>query len=337
MNGVHVEAFDLNLLLAFDALWTERHVTRAARRVGLTQSAMSHALARLRTQLDDPLFVTTPRGLMPTPRAHALAPPLAEALTLVRNAVKPPQFVPATLQRTFTIGSNDYGDVALLPQLVARLEREAPGVRLILRPLVGDGERALLDGQHDLMFSVPHPTAPDVFGETLFHDHFVSLLRADHPAARRPLTLDRFVALRHLLISPQGMGEAAVDVALRARGRERVIAVRLPHFLSAPLVVAQTDLIVTMPERVARAVAAQQRFVVRQPPVELPSITFNMFWHARNDADPLHRWIRTLAATVARGKQAHAQARAGARDGRVDARASDADRDGRKPRGRRRR
>ncbi|HWE31338.1 MAG TPA: LysR family transcriptional regulator, partial [Polyangia bacterium] len=115
MNSVHVEAFDLNLLLAFDALWTERHVTRAARRVGLTQSAMSHALGRLRAQLADPLFVPTPLGLMPTPRAHGLAAPLAEALALLRHAVQPPELTPATLRRTFTIGSNDYGDVALLP------------------------------------------------------------------------------------------------------------------------------------------------------------------------------------------------------------------------------
>jgi DNA-binding transcriptional LysR family regulator len=308
MSILHVEAFDLNLLLAFDALWTERHVTRAARRVGLTQSAMSHALARLRLQLDDPLFVPTPRGLVPTPRAHALAPPLGEALALVRHAVRPTQFAPATLRRTFTIGSNDYGDVALLPQLVARLEQEAPGVRLILRPVVGDGERALLDGQHDLMFGVPHPAAADVHGETLFQDRFVSLLRAGHPAARRPLTLERFVALRHLLISPQGVGEAAVDVALRAHGLQREIAVRVPYFLSAPLVVAQSDLIVTMPERVARAVAAQQRFVVRQPPVALPSITFNMFWHARNDADPLHRWMRQLIEAVARPRPSPAKA-----------------------------
>lgn len=303
MNDVHVEAFDLNLLLAFDALWTERHVTRAARRVGLTQSAMSHALARLRLQLADPLFVATPRGLVPTPRAHVLAPPLAEALALVRHAVQPTQFTPATLRRTFTIGSNDYGDVTLLPQLVTRLEREAPGLRLTLRPIIGDGARALLDGNHDLLFSVPHPAATEIHGETLFQDHFVSLLRADHPATRRPLTLERFVALRHLLISPQGVGEAAVDVALRALGLEREIAIRVPYFLSAPLVVAQSDLIVTMPERVAEAVAAQHRLVARKPPVRLPNIAFNMFWHARHDADPLHRWIRQLVSAIALGRR----------------------------------
>ena len=108
--------------------------------------------------------------------------------------------------------------MTLLPQLVARLEREAPGLRLTLRPVVGDGARALLDGDHDLLFGVPHPAAADIHGETLFQDRFVSLLRAGHPAARRPLTVERFVALRHLLISPQGVGEAAVDVALRALG-----------------------------------------------------------------------------------------------------------------------
>src|SRR6476619_5745539 len=150
MNSVHVEAFDLNLLLAFEALWTERHVTRAARRVGLTQSAMSHALRRRRAQFDDPLFQPTPRGLQPSPRAHALAAPLAEALALVRRAVAAEApFSPATLQRTFTIGTTDYGELTLVPRLMGRLAREAPGVQLAIRPVAVDGERELLAGEHD--------------------------------------------------------------------------------------------------------------------------------------------------------------------------------------------
>src|SRR3954471_8453545 len=137
MNTVHVEAFDLNLLLAFDALWSERHVTRAARRIGVTQSAMSHALGRLRAQFEDPLFQRTPHGLQPTARAHGLAPTLTEALALVRRAVEQPsRFAPATLQRTFPIGTSDYGELVLLPHLFARVSKEAPGVQLVVRPLV---------------------------------------------------------------------------------------------------------------------------------------------------------------------------------------------------------
>jgi DNA-binding transcriptional LysR family regulator len=301
MNDVHVEAFDLNLLLAFDALWTERHVTRAARRVGLTQSAMSHALRRLRRQLADPLFQTTPRGLVPTARAHALAPPLGEALALMRRAVAAPApFSPAALERTFTLGTPDYGDLVLLPRLMARLQRVAPGVQLIMRPMVDAGTEALVSGEHDLTIGVARPDSPDVRGETLFSDGFVSLLRAGHPAARRRLTIDRFVALKHVLISPQGRGEAAVDVALRQLGRTRHIALRVPHFLSAPLVVAESDLIVTLPTRVAEALAGQHRLVSRRPPLPLPGFTLSMFWHARNDADDAQRWLRGFIAAVAR-------------------------------------
>jgi DNA-binding transcriptional LysR family regulator len=295
MNQVHVEAFDLNLLLAFDALWTERHVTRAGRRVGLTQSAMSHALRRLRAQLDDALFQPTPRGLTATPRAHALAPLVAEALALVRRAVeKPAPFSPAALERTFTVGSSDYSELALVPRLMARIAREAPKVRLIVRPIAGLGERELLAGAHDLVLTVATPPGESLRGEPLLTDGFVSLLRHGHPLARRPLTLARFVALDHVLVSPQGAGEAAVDVALRERGLVRRVALRIPHFLAAPFVIAETDYVITMPARVAHALAAKLRLVVKKPPVPLPGFTFSQFWHTRNEDDEAHRWLRAL-------------------------------------------
>ena len=157
---VHIAAFDLNLLLAFEALWIERHVTRAARRIGLTQSALSHALGRLRAQLEDPLFQRTPHGLVPTARAHELAHPIGEALALVRRAVEDgPRFSPATLQRTFTVSTTDYGELVILPALMARLAREAPGVQLNVRPTVGLGERDLLSGAHDLLSASGAPKA----------------------------------------------------------------------------------------------------------------------------------------------------------------------------------
>ena len=302
MHRVHIEAFDLNLLLAFDALWTERHVTRAARRIGLTQSAMSHALARLRTQLEDPLFQPTPRGLAPTARAHVLAPAIGEALAMVRRAVElDDRFTPATLDRTFTLGTTDYGELVLLPRLFARLQREAPRVRLVVRPALGAGERELLSGEHDLVLGVATPEGSGVRGEVLFSEGFVSLLRAGHPAARRPLTLARFLELPHVLVSPQGRGESAVDTALRERKLARRLVLRVPHFLSAPLVIAESDAIITLPERLARAVAAQHRLVVRKPPLPLASFAFSQFWHARNDDDAGHRWLRELVWSIARG------------------------------------
>lgn len=301
MQTVHIAAFDLNLLVAFDALWTERHVTRAARRIGLTQSAMSHALGRLRAQFEDPLFQRTAGGLVPTARAHALAPAVTDALGLLSRAIETePRFSPATLTRTFTIGTSDYGELVILPALAARLEREAPNVRLVVRPIVALGERELLSGAHDLVIGVPRPEGDGLRGELLFEDRFVSLLRAGHPAARRTLTLERFLALRHVLVSPQGQGDSVVDVALRARKRERRLVLRVPHFLSAPLVVAASDAIITLPERVARALARQHRLVIRTPPLPLMGISVSSFWHARNDGDAAHQWLRELVWAVAR-------------------------------------
>ena len=311
MHDVHIAAFDLNLLVAFDALWTERHVTRAARRIGLTQSAMSHALGRLRAQFEDPLFRRTARGLVPTARAHGLAPAVTEALALVRRAVdREPRFEPASLQRTFTIGTSDYGELVILPELMARLRRQAPGVQLVVRPIAVRGERELLSGAHDLILGVPPPQAEDVRSEVLFQDRFVSLLRARHPAARRTLTLERFVALPHVLISPQGEGDSVVDVALRAHKRQRRIVLRVPNFLAAPLVIAATDAIVTLPERVGRAVATQHHLVVRTPPLSLPGFAFSSFWHARVDGDVAHQWLRELIWAVARETAGARQPRA---------------------------
>jgi DNA-binding transcriptional LysR family regulator len=294
MNTVHAEAFDLNLLLAFDALWTERQVTRAARRVGLTQSAMSHALRRLRTQLEDPLFLSTPQGLKPTARAQALAPSLSEALALLRRVLAAPErFSPTKLRRTFTVATTDYGNMVVLPRLMQRLAAGAPGVQLIVRHLSDSSERELAAGELDIVIiGATEPSYESVRGEALFTEGFVSLMRAGNPAARRRLTLERYLALQHVLISPQGDGEGMVDTELRRIGRSRHIALRVPHFLAAPLVVSSTDYIVTLPERFARAVARQHRLIVVRPPVRVPEFSTSQLWHARSDEDAGHRWLR---------------------------------------------
>jgi DNA-binding transcriptional LysR family regulator len=306
---MHVTAFDLNLLLVFDALWTERHVTRAARRVGLTQPAMSHALKRLRASFEDPLFQTTRRGLVPTTRAFALAGPLGAALATVRDAVEGGRpFTPAALQRTFTIGTSDYAELVLLPRLAAYLQRHAPGVELVVRPAASDMQRALASGEHDLVVGPVGERNEGVLGTELFHERFVCLLRGGHPAARQKLTLERFLALSHVLISPLGAGEAVVDVELRRLGKARRVAVRVPHFLSAPLVVAESDYIITLPERVAQALAASHGLVVRAPPLTLPGFVLSQLWHSRNDAEPAQRWLRDAVARVAAGaRQARAR------------------------------
>jgi DNA-binding transcriptional LysR family regulator len=296
MNTVHIAAFDLNLLLAFDALWAERNVTRAARRVGLSQSALSHALKRLRLQLGDPLFLRSSRGLQPTPRAQSLAGPLAEALALVRGAVESPApFDPSRLRRNFTIATSDYALLVLLPPLLPLLARKAPLVTLNVRP-IGDTARDLAAGVHDLAVA-PSPDA-SLRSQVLFDDRFVCLLRRGHPLAHKPLTLERFLSLQHVLVSPRGVGEAPVDAALRKLGRARHIAVRVPDFVVAPLLVAETDYLITLPERLVRAVAPLRRLVAKRPPIEVAPFTMTMMWHPRWDADPAHAWLRQLIIEV---------------------------------------
>jgi len=294
MSNVH--SFDLNLLLAFDALWAERNVTRAARRIGLTQSALSHALSRLRLQLDDPLFrPAPPRGMLPTPKAQALAGPLAEALALIRSAVESPApFDPRRLRRTFTLATADYGELVILPRLVAAVARAAPEVTLVVRPISMSPERELGAGEHDIAFSLANNVDPSLRSQILFEDGFVCLLRRGHPLAKKRLTLDRYTKLSHVLIAPSGVGEGIVDQALRALGRSRRIAVRTAHFLVAPLAVAESDHIITLPERIVRGALPPSRFAIMRPPVEVPGFSMAAVWHPRHDADPGHAWLREM-------------------------------------------
>jgi len=301
MNTVHIAAFDLNLLLAFEALAAERNVTRAARRVGLSQSALSHALRRLRAHFGDELFQPTPRGMVPTARAQALFVPLAEALRIVRETVEAPRpFDPSALTRNFTISTVDYAELVLLPRLQARLARLAPGVTVTVRQPVGDQGRELLSGEHDLALGLWPSEQDDLRSQALFSDRFVSVLRAGHPDAKKRLTLARYVRLSHVLVSPQGSGESIVDAVLRTLGRTRHIALRLPHFLIAPLVIAETDYVLTAPERVLHALGTLRPFAVHRPPVEVPDFSISQRWHVRNDLEPGHQWLRAQLAEVAR-------------------------------------
>jgi DNA-binding transcriptional LysR family regulator len=296
MKAVHVGAFDLNLLVVFEALWRERHVTRAARRVGMSQSALSHALKRLRLQFDDELFQPSPRGMLPTPRAQALANPVGDALAMLRQELEAPApFDPKTLRRTFTLGMSDYGELLFLQKLAARVGRLAPQTTLSIRPF-DQAARDLASGTQDLIMG---PMVEGARHELLFQDPWVCLLRAGHPAAKKRLTLDRYVQLPHVLVSPTGAGEARVDEALRKLGRSRRVTVRVAHFLAGPLAIAESDHIITVPLRLAHALASLRRFTIHKPPLPLPPFTVRQFWHERNDHDPAHRWLRTLVRDIA--------------------------------------
>ncbi|WNG36956.1 LysR family transcriptional regulator [Archangium violaceum] len=294
---------DLNLLVTLDALLTERHVTRAARRLGLTQPAASHALARLREMFGDPLLVRGPGGVLhPTPRAEALAPAVHRALAELVTAVREPAaFDPATARRTFWLAANDYVELILLPRLVAHLSRIAPGIDLRVTTVIPESMlAAMAGGKLDMVLSPPRPEyVASCYQRALFDERFTCVVRDGHPAAARRLTLARFCELDHLQIAPRGTPGGFVDDALAALGRTRRVAVTVPHFLVAPHVVASTELILTLPSRMAEPFVQPLGLVVLPPPLEIAGFSMHMFWHERTHYDPGHRWFREQIALMA--------------------------------------
>jgi DNA-binding transcriptional LysR family regulator len=301
MNTVHLPSVDLNLLVALDALLLEASVTRAAKRVGITQSAMSHALARLRELFRDPLLVRTPKGMTPTTRAMGLIEPIRHALGEIERAIaERPTFEPSTARRTFTLAMQDYGELLLLPPLLSRLGTAAPAVDLIARPVSDDAALMLEEGSVELAVGPLIPERVGVFRQRLFEERFVCVVREGHPLVRGRMTLDRFVSLPHLLIAPRGHGRGAVDAALAKLGRERRVALMVPHFLVAPHIVAQSDLCLTVAARIARTFASMLPLRIVEPPIELPGFTMWQGWHERWSHDPGHSWLRGVLAQLSR-------------------------------------
>jgi DNA-binding transcriptional LysR family regulator len=293
---------DLNLLYALDALLHERHVTRAAKRLGMTQSAASHALGRLRSQLGDPLLVRGPRGQMvPTPRADALATPLRDALAALALAVHGASFDPATARRSFRIATGDYAEVVLLPRLVERVAATAPGVDLHAVVLPESTGAALANGAIDGALlpqrSLAWPSG--IYERRLFTEDFTCVVRPGHPVARQKLTLARYCALAHLMVAPGGTPGSFVDDALAKAGKTRRTAVLVPHFLVVPHVIVATDLVATLATRIADATAPLFDLVRLRPPIDVPRFTMALVWHERTHRDPAHRWLREQLAAVA--------------------------------------
>ncbi len=293
MPFVHLDAIDLDLLKALDALLEEGSVTRAARRSRLTQPAMSRALGRLREALGDPLLVRSGRGLVPTPRAESLRPRLHEALLQLDAAVgDAPVFDPAKARRTFHIETADYGMAVVVPSLLSALAVEAPGVDVVVHPQGGDFEGALADGAIDVVVLPKRGSAVGLVWSKLLEDDHVCLVREGHPGVGRTLTLARFCALRHVLVSPALRARGAVDEALGKLGRRREIAVRVPSFLVAPRIVAETDLVAVVPRRLAELARRDVGVRALPLPLAVPSLRVSMAWHERMRRDPGHVWFR---------------------------------------------
>lgn len=293
---MNVRDLDLNLLRVFDSIAREHSVTVAAARLRLTQPAASNALARLRRELGDPLFVRTPQGMQPTPLAGTLAEPVRHALALIDAALAGgPAFDPATSTRSFRFYMSDIGEIFFLPPLVERLRQLAPGVHLEAVSLapedIGPG---LATGAIDLAVGFLPELPGSVKQRRMFRDPYVCLLRADHPRVGTRLTRELFRDALHVLVASPGSGHRVIEQALARSGLTRRIALRVPHFTVLPMVLERTDLVLTLPSRIARVFAKGQGLRIFEPPVTIPPAEIAVHWHARFDGDSGMRWLREL-------------------------------------------
>ncbi|CAN5371866.1 LysR family transcriptional regulator [soil metagenome] len=289
---------DLNLLVTLDVLLAEGSVARAARRLRLSPSAMSRALARLRETTGDPLLVRAGRGLVPTPRALELRERVGQLVEDGKAALRPQETLDLKrLVRTFTLRTSDGFVENFGPDLIARAAGEAPGVRLRFVPKPDKDSAPLRDGLVDLEIGVVgKTTGPEVRAQALFRDRFIGAVRMEHPLCQGEVTPSRYASGRHVLVSRRGLDQGPIDEALKALGLEREIATIVGGFSSALALARACDLIASVPERhTANLRAGMHSFPL---PVATPEVTISLLWHPRLDADPAHRWLRGCVRDV---------------------------------------
>ena len=298
---MNLRSIDLNLLLVFDAIAAEGNQTRAANKLGMSQPAMSNALTRLRAALDDPLFLRTTQGMVPTPRARQLIAPVRQALDLIQGGLKQARrkdyFDCSASTRTIVFSVEDYGDTVIVPRFIDWLTQVAPSMslRVLREPSSMTLSKKLSDGSLDMAIRYLRPGDGDLRTRQLMMDEFVCLVRHDHPQVGDNLTLNQYLSLSHVVygrLGRKGAGSSAVDRALERLGASRKILLQVPGFHSMPAVVRDTDLICTLPRRLAMTYAHAFHLRVLRPPLELPLLPVYLVWNRSIERDPAHEWIR---------------------------------------------
>jgi DNA-binding transcriptional LysR family regulator len=300
LDPVNLAAIDLNVLVALDAILSEASVTRAAARIGRSQPATSHALNRARELFGDPLLVRVRGALQLTPRARGLAPRIRHALAALASTMDShTNFRPAAIE-SVTIGATDYVGFVLLPHLVKALTRDAPQTSVRVRTIEGrDALEPLTAGLVDVALGTfPHIPA-GLRAEVLFDEQFVCLVRKDRRRPGARLSIDQYVRLGHVLVTSPSDGLGPVDHALERLGRHRRIAAYVPHFLVAPSIVAETDLVLTTGRRIAERLAAPLGLQMLPPPIKLAPFVVRMVWHPRSEDESFGRWLRSVVRAAA--------------------------------------
>jgi DNA-binding transcriptional LysR family regulator len=291
---------DLNLLLVFEALWRDHSVTVAAEGLGVTQAAVSGSLKRLRGEYDDKLFVLVGRKMEPTPLATELAPRLLDALEMVRrtHAGHAP-FDPGATKRLFTVRTRDVGEAVCLPRVLVALARSAPDIRL--RTMFGpipETLNGLANGQIDLALGFLPSLETDIHRHFLFRQHYVCVMRRDHPLAAIELTPERFSQADHLLVEYSGSGHLVIERALIEVGARHRIKLRMPQYLAAPHYIVSSDLLWTAPAVLAATLSEHYPLVIKPHPLplSLPEFEVALYWHDRYHRDPANKWLRDFVA-----------------------------------------
>lgn len=300
MREVDLRNIDLNLLIVLKALLEEQSVTRAAKRLGMSQPAVSRALARLRSLFSDALLVDGPGGYLLTARAEEMRPLLGNALASVCELLDGRSFDPMHATGSVRLLMLDLEAAVLVPQLIANLSKQAPAIDFEVVPPGRNPVEALETDTVDALIGVIEDAPAGIRKRKLYQDKFVTMMRAEHPAAGKKLTLDRFLELDHVVVSITGAGRAWVDETLAHLGRQRRVKVRVPSFFAAVEIAARSNLVMTLPSSLAQTAADMRRFVTTSPPLDLGSLAMSLAWHARYQDAPRHVWLRrAIIAAVA--------------------------------------
>ncbi len=288
---MNLNKVDLNLFIVFDAIYTEANLTRAGQIVGITQPAVSNALSRLRETFNDPLFVRTAQGMVPTPMAQNIIGPVRNALQLLRVSVQESRiFNPLQANKTFRISMTDLIEAVILPPLFQRLRRQAPAVQIeSFLAKRRETTKELAAGRIDFAVDAPLNTDPQVRHVKLLEDRYVCAMRKGHPLAKDKISLDDYLSLTHIHISSRRSGLGLVDLALGKMGIQRKIALRSQHYLMASQVMQQTDMAMTVPESFAHRHGLH---AVELPVNDVPAQETHLYWHESTDQDPANRWMR---------------------------------------------
>ncbi len=291
---------DINLLVIFDTILSERNISLAAERLELAQPTVSNALNRLRRITGDQLFVRTSRGMEPTPHAERIAQPLRQVLATLRSTLKAPRgFEPAAAERTFTLFLTDLGEAYFLPRLLTRLRTLAPGVKLVTLPIPDrNPQSALENGEVDIAIGNLPKLRTGFYQQRLFREHYICIARADHPLFEGRMTVEKFGRASHAVVLPQGTGHGIVEQTMQKLGLQDRIMLRVQNFLVLPTIVANTDLVAIVPHSVARELSAEQSFKLVVPPIGLPEFDIKQCWHKRFHTDAGNQWLRSQIAEL---------------------------------------